>query len=183
MVDYKDIETSLLDLSTALQNTGYAIRWQFSDKTRRNVLFIRLKFMSAWHPRPLFQTSFQIHRTDEMHFEFFKDFITILKERFTEPYTPEMKRTYESEFFHWRCTVCDQMALSPIKLEEQHLVGEGVIFTDSDNSKWLKCDSCKEPYHACCGGNDVENISNKSEFHCTFYGCKYLVHKPKRPSK
>ena len=55
----------------------------------------------------------------------------------------------ESQYFNWKCLICNQLAQSPSELEMQHMV-EYSPCTDINGNKWIKCDKCFYPYHVEC---------------------------------
>ena len=179
MITFQDIETCLLDMQTLLQNTPFGITWKVN--TRQRNFLISLKFKST-EVKCMFTSSFTIHKRDKDHFDFFKEYLNMVKEKFTqetyvETYLEDYNRFIEGEHFDWRCVICHKLANSPLTLEQQHIDGQESIFNDSDGSKWLKCDGCMGPYHLNCGANHLDSNLSHGEFLCTFYGCKYLVKK------
>ena len=78
----------------------------------------------------------------------------------------------EAEYFNWRCVICSIQALSPMHLEDQHMLYEYSVYTDVDNVKWVKCDECMTPYHLKCVTTDSESKVSAGCFVCTFMGCK-----------
>ena len=41
----------------------------------------------------------------------------------------------EAKYFNWRYIICSRLALSPLHLEEQHMLYEMSVYTDVDNVK------------------------------------------------
>ena len=78
----------------------------------------------------------------------------------------------EAKYFNWRCVICSRLALSPLHLEEQHMLYEMSVYTDVDNVKWVKCDECMSPYHLKCVTNEPESKVYCGCFVCTFMACK-----------
>ena len=50
----------------------------------------------------------------------------------------------EEVHFDWKCIVCSMVALSPLHLEQQHLLGTESVYFDLDNTPWVKCDKCQK---------------------------------------
>ena len=78
----------------------------------------------------------------------------------------------EAEYFNWKHVICSILALSPLHLEEQHMLYETSVYTDVDNVKWVKCDKCMSPYHLNCATSDPESKVSCEHFVCTFMACK-----------
>ena len=78
----------------------------------------------------------------------------------------------EGEYFNWRCVICSFQALSPLHLEQQHMLYEESVYTDVDIVKWVKCDECMNPYHLKCATTDCESKVPAEHFVCTFMACK-----------
>ena len=77
----------------------------------------------------------------------------------------------ESKYFNWHCIICSKLALSPLKLEMQHMTYDQSVYDDVNGEKWVKCDDCMSPFHLkCCTSESEEAVANK-RFICTFFGC------------
>ena len=83
-----------------------------------------------------------------------------------------MSKTYadqapESQYFNWKCLICNELAHSPSELEMQHMV-EYRPYTDISGDKWIKCDKCFNPYHIDC----LQEYIPVGKYLCSFLGCK-----------
>ena len=81
---------------------------------------------------------------------------------------PAWQQAQESEYFNWYCLICHDLAKSPMHLEDQFLVQNG-IYTDINNDLWVKCAKCFNPYHVKC--IQEPNISPHHQYVCSFMCC------------
>ncbi len=80
------------------------------------------------------------------------------------------QQALEAQYFNWKCLICNVLAASPMELENQQMVFDGV-YTDIDGSKWVKCDKCMSSYHLNCVSFKTEaEVNAPGCFLCTFFG-------------
>ena len=80
---------------------------------------------------------------------------------------PDWQQVLESEYFAWCCAIWHDLAKSPMHLEDQFLVHNGV-YTDINNDHWVKCSKCLSPYHIKCL---QENVHLHAQYVCSFMSC------------
>ena len=73
----------------------------------------------------------------------------------------------ESEYFNWKCIICNILAKSPLLLEDQFMAEHGYC-CDINGTEWVKCYTCFSPYHLAC----TKDTSPVGEYSCSFMECK-----------
>ena len=73
----------------------------------------------------------------------------------------------ESEYFNWKCIICNILAKSPLHLENEFMV-EHEVYRDIDGTEWVKCYTCFSPYHLAC----TKDSPPIGEYTCSFMECK-----------